>query len=173
MGAERHINENQLEGMEHFPQVMYHGTSLENARRIKQEGFRTETPEGHHSTHGPGVYLSNYQTAKSYADNRYVHTVLDRPDFGEGAVLEVIVHPRRPISAPSGPHSSGTRFNQTYDFPDSDVWVQNDRGKYDPLMIASDPSSLTVRRILSPKQKSRQNPDNPNLDIVDPPEEIS
>lgn len=168
MAAHEHIRREQVEGAEHFPQIRYHGTSLENARKIKEEGFKVETPEDRHSTHGPGVYLSNYLDAQSYADNRYVHTVLDRPDFGEGAVLEVIVHPKKPVSAPSGPHPSGDRYNQVSDFPGHDVWVHEDGD----MMIAADPSALTVRRILSPKQKHREDPNNPGRDITEPPEEI-
>jgi hypothetical protein len=66
--------------------TLYHGTSLDNAQRIKREGFT----ESAHGLLGPGVYLAEPSLARKYA--------MEAAQRGKGkgaAIVKVRVLPRQ------------------------------------------------------------------------------
>lgn len=166
MAASDHINEGQknlidesnkfqegIEGATHFPMIVYHGTSMENAKKIEAEGFKLPEDRG---AHGPAIYTATDRLdAASYASPGYVRTVLDREGFEEGAIVEAVLSPRKPIDAhkwvKTGEPGGFVRRVQSEELPEHDTWVQvpdQDTSDRDHYILVNDPSALTVRRIL-------------------------
>ena len=73
---------------------LYHGTSLENAERIKRDGFLPSS----HGCLGPGVYVGHMHKALRFAQDGSRHGAL------QGGLIEVLVRFSQPKFVTSDDH---------------------------------------------------------------------